>query len=817
MKLFLTCLILIGYSHFSIAQTLKQLESTRAIGNIKIDGDLSEADWQKAIAATDFIEFYPKPGQPSSAKTEVKILYTNEALYIGAYMHEQAGNIRKQLTQRDRFFGADVDYIAISLDTYDDNQNAFYFQITSANVQSDSRIAANGGDNGDFSWDAVWESRVKVTANGWYAEAKIPLYSLRFAKKNIQTWGLQIIRQRRKINETSSWAPIDPNKDGQVNQYGSLTGLEKIEPLLRLSFLPYVSGGFRSLPNINGGKTNQVLRNGGMDIKYGINESFTLDMTLIPDFGQVQSDNQVLNLSPFEVRFDEFRPFFTEGTELFNKAGLFYSRRIGSTPSGYFSVAAQANEPNTKVLKNPSTTQLYNATKISGRNKNNLGIGFFNAVSAPQHAIIQNTITKQETKIETEPLTNFNVIVLDQAFKNRSFITFTNTNVTRANHGRKANVSALNTRWVDKNNNISFGTYYAYSQVTDGEKYNGFKASASLDKISGRWNGGLGTNIESDTYDPNDLGFLQAPNEINNFAYLTYRIPTPTKRFLSQSYTVSLSHNQLYKPRLYQNTEIEGNAFFLLKNFWDMSFGFNTKPNKIYDAFEPRFDGYNMRRNPYFFISYRGSSDSRKKLFGRWFLGFAESKYDNDPFYIVNIGLRYRFNAKFNVEFSTNNETDEGQFGYSFARNNKPVIAFRSVRNFTNIVSANYAFGPFLNTTIRMRHYYSRVKNFRFFNIEKDGYLTEQGFEPGRDRQFNVFNIDAFVNWNFKPGSLLILNWKNALDPSTSFSGYNNLGYFNNVKGVFNNPHSNELTLRLIWFIDYLSARKLLGKKRQTT
>jgi hypothetical protein len=190
-----------------------------------------------------------------------------------------------------------------------------------------------------------------------------------------------------------------------------------------------------------------------MDVKWGINESFTMDATLVPDFGQVISDNTILNLSPYEVRFQENRPFFTEGTELFNKAGLFYSRRIGLTPTGFYDVQGRAAaDSNIEIIKNPSVSQLINTIKFSGRNKKKLGIGVFNAVSAPMFASIKNKQTNAIEKIQTGPLTNYNVLVLDQALNGRSSITFTNTNVLRDGLAADANVSALDFTIFDKKN-----------------------------------------------------------------------------------------------------------------------------------------------------------------------------------------------------------------------------------------------------------------------------------------------------------------------------------------------------------------------------
>ena len=221
------------------------------------------------------------------------------------------------------------------------------------------------------------------------------------------------------------------NVNGFLTQAGIWTGLENIKPPLRLQFSPYFSTYANHYPTNQAGKKNWTSSvNGGMDVKYGISQALTLDMTLIPDFGQVRSDNTVLNLSPFEVKFNENRSFFTEGTELFNKGNLFYSRRVGGTPLHYYDVYDQIGA-NETVVSNPQAAKLVNATKISGRLQGGLGVGLFNAVSAKTFAIVEDD-NKVQRKIETSPLTNFNILVLDQTLKNNSSVSLINTNVCEA-------------------------------------------------------------------------------------------------------------------------------------------------------------------------------------------------------------------------------------------------------------------------------------------------------------------------------------------------------------------------------------------------
>jgi Domain of unknown function (DUF5916)/Carbohydrate family 9 binding domain-like len=373
-----------------VAPPHTQYRTIRANTKPIIDGILTDDCWKNAEVATDFTTRFPTIGKPAALKTDTRLVYDNEAIYISAYMFDPEPEkinrnfgARDELTQADRF--------EIGFDTYNDDQNGFKLIVMASGVQFDGKHTLS---DFDAAWDAVWESAIKTHKDGWSVEIKIPYSALRFPNKPEQLWGLQFVRFVGRLGEGSAWSPGSSYISGIVNQWGDLLGLEGIKPPLRLSFTPYIATYSQNSPISNNpikyGNTRST--NGGMDVKYGINESFTLDMTLIPDFGQVQSDNVVLNLSPFEVKYDERRPFFTEGTDLFGRGGIFYSRRIGSTPSLFYDVAGSL-KPNEVVTNNPSQTQLYNATKFSGRTPEKLGIGFLNAVGAPMFASIKNTST----------------------------------------------------------------------------------------------------------------------------------------------------------------------------------------------------------------------------------------------------------------------------------------------------------------------------------------------------------------------------------------------------------------------------------------
>ncbi len=804
--------LLLCFQSFSQVKTTVAVKVTQAP---KIDGVLDDGVWANAPVLGDFIQNSPTFGLPCSQKTEVRIVYDNTAIYVGAYLYDDPALIRKQFTARDGEQQTDVDYFSIFFDTYNDKQNGFQFLVTTANVQTDARLTpsftGDFGSYGDKTWDAVWESKVSMQPDGWTVEMRIPYISLRFAKKDVQDWGLQLLRFMRRNNESNFWSPVNPKVNGFVNQFGAFTNLQNIVPPLRLSFSPYVTTGYRTTP-VGNTYLNEWLRNGGMDVKYGINESFTLDATLIPDFGQVISDNVVNNLTPYEVQFQENRQFFTEGTEIFNKAKLFYSRRVGAMPGGYYDVLGIADaDPNIEIVKNPSRTQLYNAIKFSGRTKKKLGIGIFNAVTAPIHAIIRDRTTNEETKIETESLANYSIIVLDQAFKGRSSLTFTNTNVMRNGDARDANVTALDLALYDKKNMYSFQGTARYSKIWGTDPYDGYNTTVKYGKVSGNWQYYVQGNVESKNYDPNDLGILLAANEISYRGNLSYRKFVPTKNFINYSYSIAPRLQYLYKPYAYSKFDVTATAFWIFRNFWDVTLTSNVIPGWERNYFELRTDGRPLSYPANYIFQVEGSTDSRKRVFVRFGSTYALAPKYNNVYTGISLGMRYRFSDKFSLDLQTDSHFEENQLGYAFRRevNGEPIVGFRDNRDFTSVLSGIYNFAYRLNLTLRARHYWNRVNYISFHNVDAKGYLLSRLFIPGQDENFNVFNVDAFLTWDFRLGSRLILGYKNWLGEEEMVNiGTGRNTYLKNLGNTFDLRHGNEFTVRFIYFLDYNQLRK---------
>ncbi|MFK7936412.1 MAG: DUF5916 domain-containing protein, partial [Saprospiraceae bacterium] len=786
----------------------KRVPATRIAETIELDGQLNEAIWQTAPIATDFIENQPNPGNPAQFKTDVKVAYDNGALYIAARMYDVAADsVMRELSQRDNL--GNTDWFGIFMNPYRDGINGVGFIITPAGVQFDAQYTTFGEDE---DWDAVWEAETQILEDGWVTEIKIPYSAIRFPKENEQTWGINFGRMVRRVGQKYFWSHVDPQQQGFLNQAGLLTNISDIKSPVRLAATPFVAGYVENYYDKESEVPSSWGRsfNAGMDIRYGINDAFTLDMTLIPDFGEARSDNQVLNLSPFEVRFNENRQFFKEGTELFNKGGLFYSRRIGGTPLNYYDVEDQLGEGET-IVENPQNVQLYNATKVSGRTTKGLGVGVFNATAGRMAAIIDNPELGQR-EFETNPLTNYSVFVLDQNLKNNSYATLINTTVLRNGGTYDANVTG---GILSLNNKAN--SYRLYAQGALSQKYSpentelGHMFRGSLSKTSGNFQTFIGYNEESDTYDPNDLGFLRANNErsINgNFRYNYYE---PFAIFNNAGAGVYYEYNRLYNPDVFTGVGVNAWAYVQTKKFWNFETWTYFEPVTGYDYFEPRTEGryYRMPKNRNFGTWF--GSDRRKKFAFSAFTNYRTFDEEGRKRWNWEISPRYRFNDKFNVEFEIGNYRDFNDIGYVNTEENGDIIfGRRDVNTVINSIEANYNFSSKMALVLRGRHYWSKVEYNQFNLLEQDGTLGETAYFnlEDNDQSFNAFTIDMIYRWRFAPGSDIFLVWKNSV-----FGGDNlvNINYFENTRKLFNNPQSNSLSLKVIYYLDYLDVVKNKG------
>ena len=768
-KLFIL-FILIPFISFGQFSKKKVYNIERVQSAPKIDGILNDETWNNLAIAKNFSQISPNNGttERKHQKTEVKICYDSKNIYFGVMMYDNApDSILKELSKRDDE-NKNFDAFGIFIDPFNNGQMEYNFMITAAGVQIDRKFSKTGIDK---TWDAVWKSSVKTNKKGWSVELAIPFSQIRFPDNN-QLWALNMARTIRRYREDYSWNPIDVKYSDFALQAGLLDGIKDVNSPLRLSFMPYIS----IYADMYDGKTTFPY-NYGMDLKYGINESFTLDMTLIPDFGQVASDAMVLNLSPFEVKYEEKRQFFNEGTELFNKGSdMFYSRRLQN--------------------------DLLNASKVTGRTKNGLGVAILNAIT---------------NKTEEDPLTNYNVMIFDQSLGNGSSLSIMNTNMIQNGNDKDANVTGLFARINNKENTRTYvGQLKISQEFESSEAKQGFAGMLAVGKTSGNYQYDLYSIVEDDNYNPNDLGFLYSNNEITNGIRVQFIQFNEGKRFVDFSSEVEIEHRTLFSEQRFVNLELELDAQGTLKNYTTISLRAKINPYEKNDFYEARSNDllHPVKRSK----SINGggwiSTDYRKKLAIDIGGGGSINPLYEGYSYRWRISPRYRINDKTSLRYvlSIRNEYNDigfvtndtsgiliepPQVNYIFAKRNTYMI--------TNVLSANYILNNKIDLSVKLRYHLDQVKNLEFKTLANDGYLFESEYTGNHNINYTTWTSDIAFNWWFAPGSQMSLVWKNGID-NESNTLIND--WSSNLKESFNLAQQNSLSLKVIYYLDYLYFRK---------
>lgn len=788
-KFYHSIVLFLVFINFCSYGQKKTLQAKSTVDNITIDGKGTEEAWKSAPIASDFIMFEPDNGKAISEnkKTEVKVLYDNTAIYILAILHDHEPNkISKELTNRD-VFGIS-DHFSVSINGYNDGQQDFRFYVSAAGVQMDCLALE---DSEDYTWDAIWNSEVTLTDFGWVVEMRIPYAALRFSKAEKQTWGINFMREIKRDFQKYTWNLVDTKIGSVITQEGILEGIENIKTPTRLFFIPYTSAYYQQ-NDFDSDKTFKA----GLDIKYGINDAFTLDAILVPDFGQTKFDNAILNLEPFEQLLNENRPFFTEATDLFAKGGLFYSRRIGGEP-----LTEPETTVNEEITDYPSTVDLINAVKISGRTENGLGIGFLNAVTEKTYATIQDTITNTSRKEVIEPLVNYNVLVFDQRFNQNSSVSFVNTNTVRNGSFRDANASALLFDLNTKANTYNLYGDFKYSTINDVEDYDGYKTALNFAKTSGRYRYLFSAKYISENYDINDLGIIFYTNYHGLFAEGSYRIVNPTKIFN----TFKASHNiNIEKQNTTGKTQeawyqVNINATTLINHYLECRFQIN--PLDRFNFYEPRVYGRYVYV-PKSALGYGQFYSDETRPF-HYELELSTEKFDeeNRNIYRVFGGAKYRFSDKFSLSYNfeyTRMTNDRGWVGFD----NDDIIFGERNREITqHYFTGKYSITNKMTFNLIARYYWSYSDVHEFFTLKDDGYLAPNpSYSQNKNRNFNSWNLDFSYSWWFAPGSELSILYRNYALESTNVVEKNTQENLNNL---FGGNLTNIFSISLRYYIDY--------------
>jgi len=613
----------------------------------EIDGWLTDEAWKAVPWEGGFQMYDPYDNRLPTQETRFKIMYDADHIYVGIRAFDSApDSIVSRLTRRDDIDG---DMVAFVFDSYHDLQTGFVFIVSVAGSKADFYMSDDGGSE-DETWDAVWWARTQIDDQGWIAEVKIPFTQLRFDKNSDGTWGMQIAREIYRYSETDFWQPLSKEAPGFVHLMGQLNGLQDIDPRKQAEITPYVVAGsewFEEEPEnpYRADGYNRIL-NGGVDAKIGITNNFTLDLTVNPDFGQVEADPSQVNLTAFETFFEEQRPFFIEGKNIFDHNlglhgpnNLFYSRRIGRRPQHY------PDMEEGEYTDIPTATTIIGAAKITGKTKNGLSVGIMESVTANETAVIKNGEERSET---VEPLTNYFAGTVTKEFNKGNTILGGMVTSTRRFTDEEyldfLHSSALSggldfqQYFADRAYNISLSVYGSkvngseealirtqrssvhYFQRPDADyltldstltSLSGYGANLSFNKASGRFNFGGFLTLNSPGLELNDLGFLSNTDEALQVLWASYSFNEPFSIFRSARLSMN-QYNLFDFGGTRQLSGININGFAQFTNLWYAGFHWDIDSDIIQNSMLR--GGPSMKIPGGYSASLFASTNSRKKL-----------------------------------------------------------------------------------------------------------------------------------------------------------------------------------------------------------
>ena len=803
-----------------------------------IDGVIDDAAWEAVEWGSNFYQRQPDDAAPVSQETSFKILYDDRFIYVAWRAHDTEPElIEARMGRRDDFPG---DWVEINFDSFDDQRTGFSFSTSASGVRGDEFIS-NDGNNWDSSWNPTWFSKARVDEQGYTVEARIPLSQLRFSRDTTQEWGLQVNRNLFRKGESSSWAPVKQTQPGWVSRFGRLKGLEGIRSRKPLELQPYVLGqirtGGRFDENDPFGRKTDSRFSGGLDGRIGITNDVAVDFTINPDFGQVEADPGAINLDGFQIFFREQRPFFVENRNIFDyqltraEAGgpynqdlLFYSRRIGGSPSRLLSENRGAGV----YVQQPQNTTILGAAKVSGKTQEGLSLGILSSATEREFATVIDE--NGETKAEIEPFTSYNVGRVQQDFNQRqSTIGVMLTSVNRDlqteeldflhNSAYSGGVDLVH-RWKDRAWALSANA--VFSQVrgsqqaitrtqrsfehlfqrpdaehlgvdTAATRLSGSGGTVSIGEFDGNWVFQAGATYRSPGLELNDIGFLSNTDQINFYAWGARRWRNPTKVFnrfqWNQNIYLGWDFDGTALNRSY-NTNVWGQ----LLNFTSVNFFLNLEQQDI--SKNALRGGPLFRRPPGYALGGRYGTDSRK----RWEAGirvFTGSSYDGNvgggnvgvdfstqPIDALSIyfGPSFRWSNRRDQYFTTLTDGDRTGYFHGTIAQQTLSLTLRATYNLTPDFTVQYYAQPFI-----ARGVYEEFKivsdqplaedfDDRFvvfpntavsFDPESNLYAIDDDADRAVDFEFQnpdfnflQFRSNLVVRWEYRPGSTVFLVWQ---------------------------------------------------------
>ena len=759
----------------------KEVLAKKVNEKINIDGKLLENIYKTTKPITGFIQLEPDEGKPSSEKTEVWTFYDDHNFYVSAKLYDSSpDSITKILGRRDKYLSSD--YFGFAIDTYFDKRNAFFFLVNPSGSIIDGMFFNDSWQ--DETWDGVWDYAVSLFDSGWCVEIRVPFSQLRFKVQEEQVWGINFYRKINRKKEDAFLVYIPKKESGFVSHFATLKGINGIKQEQRIEFLPYFAGKAQFLvhdPLDPFYKRNQYQRNFGLDFKIGVGSNLTIDGTINPDFGQVEVDPAVINLSAFETFYTEKRPFFIEGKNYLNFGSggsnsnfnfnwpnpqIFYSRRIGRSPK----ISVNRNG----YIDYPNETRILGAAKLTGKITNDWSIYFLNTITERTYAKIYSESSLSEQEIE--PLTYYGVFRTQKEFNSgEQSIGIISTAVLRDNRNPiidsklvRSNTTIGLDGWtyIDKDKDYILTGYIIKSQLIGSkdairilqeapQRYfqrpdsKRFKLDTTLTELSG-YAGRLTINKQkgnfflnsafgfiSPQFDVNELGFQSRSDILNYHMVLGYRWFNPD----------GITRRKSIHFAMFANSDFEGNLTnkgvmffggFQLMNYYSFNFDFGTAP-QVYDKELTRGGPLTIRPDAYWYSVYFESDETKNFVIT---IGIHSENLTNGTKQISKeLSFQWKPNSQLNLSFTP-------QYEYTL---NKTQWITRIKDIFaSNTFGSRFIFGEMFQKTIsaniRLNWTFTPKLTLQLFAqplISAGSYSNIKELREPRTHLFNIYGVDA--------------------------------------------------------------------------
>jgi hypothetical protein len=818
------------------------IAASRLTGTIRIDGSLSDPAWAEATPVTRFIQRDPEEGRPVTQPTEVRILYDADALYIGARFRDAAA-VSARLGRRDMAL-LNADWFAVTIDSYHDHRTAFRFAVNPAGVQRDATVTMGaGGENEDGSWDAVWDVETSTSAEGWVAEVRIPFSQLRFRPDGDMTWGVQLERRIGRRGEIAHFSFVPKRELTGVPRYGHLTGLREIGAGTRAEITPYVAArGEYVDPGENPFRTDHERHvTAGADLLYRLSTNFTLNATINPDFGQVEVDPAVINLGVYETFFPERRPFFVEGSQIFNFTGntsggsLFYSRRVGRRPQ---------LSPGTDRSDIPDASTILGAAKVTGRTRNGWSLGLLDAVTARETVRFLDADDIPRSTVG-EPQTNYFIARAKRDMAGgRTTVGGVLTSVARALTTPAAEAAmrssaitaGIDFRHETTDRSWSLSGTAAATRVAGSEasiialqrqshhyfqrldaahlgidtatSLTGYSAGFNLAKQAGEhWTGSIAAAITAPEFEANDLGFATRTDRKDVQTVVEYEENQPGRFLRSWSSSAEYRHEMNFAGDRIQSF---GELGFEVQHlsYWEADIGVTLRRRALDDR--STRGGPIIIRPGALSISVGVSSDPRKSMIASADVFVSDGEFGGEEFEVggsVAIRTSPRWSLSIGPSFS------RGRVAAQYRGTYVDATA-------TETFGRRYLFAPLdftqLEASIRGSVTFAPRVTLEMFAqplIYSSDYLpagaltaprtlsfapwagapAEEGDETERSLRGN-----AVLRWEWRPGSTIYLAWQQTRE---SFGPENAFRFGRDQRLLFEAPSDNIFVLKATYWL----------------